>query len=161
MRPSIDSALFFRCAGGEAEFRTGCKPSAMRYPRTPGVCLSIGSGSPFWRCWGVCCEWQPSSSGTSVPLGQVAKVVRTSGPGEIASEDGLLRVFVHSMRSNQTNLRWGGNRVGESAAPCNKVIPSEDPWAHVGPIVGRPGVGLHPIGRDHWTGYTKTMKKIS
>jgi len=38
----------------------------------------------------------PTSSGTSVPLGQVAKVVRTSGPGEIASEDGLLRVFVQS-----------------------------------------------------------------
>lgn len=38
----------------------------------------------------------PTASGSSVPLGQVAKVVRTSGPGEIASEDGLLRVFVQS-----------------------------------------------------------------
>jgi len=38
----------------------------------------------------------PTLSGSSVPLGQVAKVVRTSGPGEIASEDGLLRVFVQS-----------------------------------------------------------------
>ena len=38
----------------------------------------------------------PTASGSSVPLGQVAKVVRTSGPGEIASEDGLLRVFVQA-----------------------------------------------------------------
>jgi len=38
----------------------------------------------------------PTASGTSVPLGQVARVVRTNGPGEIASEDGLLRVFVQS-----------------------------------------------------------------
>jgi len=38
----------------------------------------------------------PTPKGNSVPLGQVAKIVRTSGPGEIASEDGLLRVFVQS-----------------------------------------------------------------
>jgi len=38
----------------------------------------------------------PTASGSSVPLSQVAKVVRTSGPGEIASEDGLLRVFVQA-----------------------------------------------------------------
>jgi Cu(I)/Ag(I) efflux system membrane protein CusA/SilA len=37
-----------------------------------------------------------TDAGTSVPLGQVASVVRTSGPSEIASEDGLLRVFVQS-----------------------------------------------------------------
>ncbi len=34
--------------------------------------------------------------GVSVPLGQVATVRRSSGPSEIASEDGLLRVFVQS-----------------------------------------------------------------
>jgi Cu(I)/Ag(I) efflux system membrane protein CusA/SilA len=38
----------------------------------------------------------PAGEGKSVPLGQVAKVVRTTGPSEIASEDGLLRVFVQS-----------------------------------------------------------------
>ncbi|MFZ4774297.1 MAG: efflux RND transporter permease subunit [Terrimicrobiaceae bacterium] len=38
----------------------------------------------------------PTASGSSVPLAQVAQVVRTSGPGEIASEDGLLRVFVQA-----------------------------------------------------------------
>ncbi len=38
----------------------------------------------------------PTRSGSSVPLSQVAAVVRTSGPGEIASEDGLLRVFVQA-----------------------------------------------------------------
>jgi len=38
----------------------------------------------------------PTKSGSSVPLSQVATVVRTSGPGEIASEDGLLRVFVQA-----------------------------------------------------------------
>lgn len=38
----------------------------------------------------------PIGEGKSIPLGQVAKVVRTSGPSEIASEDGLLRVFVQS-----------------------------------------------------------------
>jgi len=38
----------------------------------------------------------PTKSGSSVPLAQVAKVVRTNGPGEIASEDGLLRVYVQA-----------------------------------------------------------------
>lgn len=38
----------------------------------------------------------PTAGGSSVPLSQVAKVVRTSGPGEIASEDGLLRVYVQA-----------------------------------------------------------------
>ncbi len=41
----------------------------------------------------------PRPDGGSVPLGQVAKIVRASGPSEIASEDGLLRVFV------QTNVQ--------------------------------------------------------
>jgi Cu(I)/Ag(I) efflux system membrane protein CusA/SilA len=35
-------------------------------------------------------------NGGSVPLGQVARVQRSIGPSEIASEDGLLRVFVQS-----------------------------------------------------------------
>ncbi|MBE2204862.1 MAG: efflux RND transporter permease subunit [Chthoniobacterales bacterium] len=47
----------------------------------------------------------PTASGSSVPLGQVAKIVRTSGPGEIASEDGLLRVYV---QSNVTGRDLGG-----------------------------------------------------
>jgi len=38
----------------------------------------------------------PTKDGYSVPLGQVATVRRASGPSEIASEDGLLRVFVQS-----------------------------------------------------------------
>jgi Cu(I)/Ag(I) efflux system membrane protein CusA/SilA len=38
----------------------------------------------------------PTGNGMSIPLGQVATVRRTSGPSEIASEDGLLRVFVQS-----------------------------------------------------------------
>ncbi|MDX2082152.1 MAG: CusA/CzcA family heavy metal efflux RND transporter [Terrimicrobiaceae bacterium] len=38
----------------------------------------------------------PTSQGHSVPLGQVAEIRRTSGPSEIASEDGLLRVFVQA-----------------------------------------------------------------
>ena len=37
-----------------------------------------------------------TSAGVAVPLGQVAHVRRASGPSEIASEDGLLRVFVQS-----------------------------------------------------------------
>ncbi|HEY8901680.1 MAG TPA: CusA/CzcA family heavy metal efflux RND transporter [Chthoniobacterales bacterium] len=37
-----------------------------------------------------------TSKGVSVPLGQVAHVQRAIGPSEIASEDGLLRVFVQS-----------------------------------------------------------------
>ncbi len=41
----------------------------------------------------------PRPDGGSVPLGQVARIVRSSGPSEIASEDGLLRVFV------QTNVQ--------------------------------------------------------
>lgn len=47
----------------------------------------------------------PTSSGSSVPLGQVAKIMRTSGPGEIASEDGLLRVYV---QSNVKDRNLGG-----------------------------------------------------
>ncbi len=35
-------------------------------------------------------------TGVTVPLGQVARVQRSTGPSEIASEDGLLRVFVQS-----------------------------------------------------------------
>ncbi len=38
----------------------------------------------------------PTKEGFSVPLGQVASVRRSSGASEIASEDGLLRVFVQS-----------------------------------------------------------------
>ena len=38
----------------------------------------------------------PTGEGMSIPLAQVATVRRTSGPSEIASEDGLLRVFVQS-----------------------------------------------------------------
>jgi copper/silver efflux system protein len=38
----------------------------------------------------------PISTGHSVPLGQVAAIRRATGPSEIASEDGLLRVFVQS-----------------------------------------------------------------
>jgi copper/silver efflux system protein len=38
----------------------------------------------------------PTREGFSVPLGQVASVRRSSGASEIASEDGLLRVFVQS-----------------------------------------------------------------
>jgi len=38
----------------------------------------------------------PTKEGYTVPLGQVAQVVRSSGPSEIASEDGMLRVFVQS-----------------------------------------------------------------
>jgi len=38
----------------------------------------------------------PTKEGNTVPLGQVAKIQRASGPSEIASEDGLLRVFVQS-----------------------------------------------------------------
>lgn len=37
-----------------------------------------------------------TGDGTAVPLGQVARVQRSVGPSEIASEDGLLRVFVQS-----------------------------------------------------------------
>jgi len=58
-----------------------------------------------------------NDEGVTVPLGQVATIERTSGPSEINSEDGLLRVFV------QTNVQGrdlGGfveeiqRRVGES-----------------------------------------------
>lgn len=41
----------------------------------------------------------PTKDGPSVPLGQVAAIRRSSGPSEISSEDGLLRVFV------QTNVQ--------------------------------------------------------
>ena len=47
----------------------------------------------------------PTTEGHSVPLGQVAKIQRSSGPSEIASEDGLLRVFV---QSNVQNRDLGG-----------------------------------------------------
>ncbi len=38
----------------------------------------------------------PTIEGNTVPLGQVATIRRATGPSEIASEDGLLRVFVQS-----------------------------------------------------------------
>lgn len=38
----------------------------------------------------------PTPKGNSVPLGQVADIRRSSGPSEIASENGLLRVFVQA-----------------------------------------------------------------
>jgi len=38
----------------------------------------------------------PTRTGHAVPLGQVAEIQRSSGPSEIASEDGLLRVFVQA-----------------------------------------------------------------
>lgn len=59
----------------------------------------------------------PTPAGSSVPLAQVAKVVRTSGPGEIASEDGQLRMFV---QANVKDRDLGGfvqevrGRVAES-----------------------------------------------
>ena len=37
-----------------------------------------------------------AADGRAVPLGQVARIERASGPSEIASENGLLRVFVQS-----------------------------------------------------------------
>ncbi len=61
----------------------------------------------------------PTASGSSVPLGQVAKVVRTSGPGEIASEDGLLRVFV---QSNVKDRDLGGF-VNEVRERVEKEVP--------------------------------------
>ena len=38
----------------------------------------------------------PTANGTPVPLALVAKIHRTDGPGEIASENGRLRVFVQA-----------------------------------------------------------------
>lgn len=38
----------------------------------------------------------PTKQDFTVPLGQVAKIARSSGPSEIASENGMLRVFVQS-----------------------------------------------------------------
>jgi len=38
----------------------------------------------------------PAPDGHSVPLGQVAQIQRATGPSEIASEDGLLRLFVQA-----------------------------------------------------------------
>ncbi|MFM8878893.1 MAG: efflux RND transporter permease subunit, partial [Verrucomicrobiota bacterium] len=38
----------------------------------------------------------PTANGTLVPLALVAKIQRTDGPGEIASENGRLRVFVQA-----------------------------------------------------------------
>jgi len=46
-----------------------------------------------------------TKSGATVPLGQLAKVVRTIGPGEIASENGRLRLFV---QANVTGRDLGG-----------------------------------------------------
>lgn len=61
----------------------------------------------------------PAKDGTNVPLGQVAEVRRTSGPSEIASEDGLLRVFV------QANVRDRdlGGFVQEVRERVNREVP--------------------------------------
>ena len=57
-------------------------------------------------------------SGKFVPLGQVAKIRRTTGPSEIASENGRLRVFV------QTNVqdRDLGSFVNEIRERINREI---------------------------------------
>ncbi|HEY5792843.1 MAG TPA: CusA/CzcA family heavy metal efflux RND transporter, partial [Chthoniobacterales bacterium] len=47
----------------------------------------------------------PLGGGKSVPLGQVAKIRRTTGPNMIESEDGLLRVYV---QTNVTGRDLGG-----------------------------------------------------
>lgn len=47
----------------------------------------------------------PTTGGRSVPLGQVADIRRSSGPSEINSESGLLRVFV---QANVKNRDLGG-----------------------------------------------------
>lgn len=59
----------------------------------------------------------PTKDGPSVPLGQVAAIRRASGPSEIASEDGLLRVFV------QTNVR--GRDLGGFVAEAQSRISEE------------------------------------
>ena len=59
----------------------------------------------------------PTKAGNSVPLGQVATVRRSSGPSEIASEDGLLRVFV------QTNVQ--GRDLGGFVAEVQRRIDEE------------------------------------
>lgn len=59
----------------------------------------------------------PTKEGFSVPLGQVAKVVRTNGPSEIASEDGLLRMYV------QTNVK--GRDLGGFVQEAQRRIAAE------------------------------------
>lgn len=59
----------------------------------------------------------PTKDGSSVPLGQVATIRRASGPSEIASEDGLLRVFV------QTNVQ--GRDLGGFVAEAQRRITEE------------------------------------
>jgi Cu(I)/Ag(I) efflux system membrane protein CusA/SilA len=59
----------------------------------------------------------PTKDGPSVPLGQVATIRRASGPSEIASEDGLLRVFV------QTNVQ--GRDLGGFVAETQRRIADE------------------------------------
>ena len=59
----------------------------------------------------------PTKEGSSVPLGQVATVRRSSGPSEIASEDGLLRVFV------QTNV--SGRDLGGFVNEAQRRITAE------------------------------------
>ncbi len=59
----------------------------------------------------------PAKDGPSVPLGQVAAIRRSSGPSEIASEDGLLRVFV------QTNVQ--GRDLGGFVKETQRRISEE------------------------------------
>jgi Cu(I)/Ag(I) efflux system membrane protein CusA/SilA len=59
----------------------------------------------------------PTKDGPSVPLGQVANIRRASGPSEIASEDGLLRVFV------QTNVQ--GRDLGGFVEETQRRIAEE------------------------------------
>lgn len=59
----------------------------------------------------------PTKDGPSVPLGQVATIRRSSGPSEISSEDGLLRVFV------QTNVQ--GRDLGGFVQETQRRIDEE------------------------------------
>jgi Cu(I)/Ag(I) efflux system membrane protein CusA/SilA len=59
----------------------------------------------------------PTGEGASVPLGQVAAIRRSSGPSEISSEDGLLRVFV------QTNVQ--GRDLGGFVKETQRRIQEE------------------------------------
>ncbi len=59
----------------------------------------------------------PTKDGPSVPLGQVATIRRSSGPSEISSEDGLLRVFV------QTNVQ--GRDLGGFVKETQRRIEEE------------------------------------
>jgi Cu(I)/Ag(I) efflux system membrane protein CusA/SilA len=59
----------------------------------------------------------PTKEGYSVPLGQVATIRRSTGPSEISSEDGLLRVFV------QTNVR--GRDLGGFVKEIQRRIEKE------------------------------------